>query len=42
MFPLSLLYVLCLTYFTHKNVLMHFWLPMKWSSNMLVRDLITL
>lgn len=24
MFPLSLLYVLCLTYFTHKNVLMHF------------------
>lgn len=24
MFPLSLLYILFLTYFTHKNVLMHF------------------
>lgn len=24
MFPLSLVYILFLTYFTHKNVLMHF------------------
>lgn len=42
MLPLSSVCILFLTYFTHKNILMHFLAAGKWPSSRLVKDLITL